>query len=423
MTDGKKITELPIDIQRLSQIEIGATITASITPQGVASNGQIEIEIPVSSEKLKLSKEDLMKWAEGEIQNISSHRQFRIDTIMPAFSLNGNIPKSEFNTLVLVNVPYVFYLPDYLTVVLHHPLECRVKFLKQWTERVKESNNFNATSERRLYFRNFDLKTPLLPLDSNNGASIRFTGKNIEKDGDNNGEYRYSTLLIESDTNFQQEDINNNQRLLEEIKGLVLQVVVYLTRIYKYCSQDFSIRFKEPTIVEIFYPAENLGFYVIDGALMRDATINNTKKEIAQFQKLTQEGFEPSLDEILLMDAKSAFIARDYKLAILEAFQSIDVFLETFMSGGFTKKGMSQADIEQKLNQTWKTRERVEKLLIELCGKGLSQIDGKIGSAWHDLYENVRNAMIHRGYQPSSADAKKAIDLNADAIAIIKKQI
>lgn len=413
---------LPIDIQRLSRIELRATVTASITPQGDGSKESIVVEIPVSNERLKLSQEELKKWVETEIQNISPHRQFRIDTIMPVFSLEGDVPKSEFNTLVLVNVPYVFYLPDYFAVNLNYPFECRVKFLKQWTERVKESNTFDAISEKRLYFRNFDLKTPLLPLDPTDGADIRFTGKNIEKEGDNTGEYRYSTLLIELDTNFKQEDIDNNRLVLEQVKDLVLQIVVYLTRIYKYCSKDFSIRFKQPTIIEMFFPERNLGFYVIDGALMRDATINNAKKEIDQFEKLSEEGFEPTLDEILLMDAKSAFMGQEYKLAILEAFQGMDVFLETFMRTGFAKKGLTESDINQKLEKTWKTKERVEKLLIELCGKGLSQIDGKCGSDWHNLYENVRNAMIHRGYQPLRDDALKAVNLNEAAIEIIRKQ-
>ncbi len=422
MTDNKSNIGLPIDIQRLSRMELGASVTASITPQGDVSKQSIVVEIPVNKERLKLSQEELKKWVETEIQNISPHRQFRIDTIMPAFSLEGDVPKSEFNTLLLVNIPYVFYLPDYFVVNLNYPFECRVKFLKQWTERVNGSTTFDAISEKRLYFRNFDLKTPLLPLDATGGADIRFTGKNIEKEGDNSGEYRYSTLLIELDTNFKQEEIDNNRLVLDQVKGLVMRAVVYLTRIYKYCSEDFSIRFRPPTIVEIFFPERNLGFYVIDGALMRDATINNSKQEIDQFEKLSEEGFEPTLDLILLMDAKSAFTAQEYKLAILEAFQAMDVFLETFMRAGFTKKGLDEPTVAQKLEKTWKTRERVEKLLIELCGKGLSQIDGKCGSDWHKSYEDIRNAMIHRGYQPSSDDALKTINLNEAAIEIIKKQ-
>lgn len=420
MSDTQK-PEL-MDIQYLSRIELGGVVKAGLTPQGDKTKDELVVEIPVTQEKLKLSEEEMKAWLEKEIQSISPNRQFRIDTIMPAFSMHGDMPKSEFNTMVLLNTPYVFYLPDYFVINLTHPLECRVKFIKQWTARVKDSNRLNAVSGKRLYFRNFDLKTPMLPLDVTSGPNIGFTGKNIEKDGDNSGEYRYSTLLVELDTNLSDEDIKDTKLVLEKVKALVIDVVFYLTKIYKYCAKDFSIRFNPPIIVEIFFPERNLGFYVIDGALIRDATINNAKHEIEQFEQLSEEGFEPTLDLILLMDAKSAFLAQEYKLAILEAFQAMDVFLETFMRAGFEKKGLDASAVEQKLENTWKTRERVEKLLIDLCGKGLSQIDGKCGSDWHNMYENVRNVMIHKGYQPSRDDALKAVNLNEAAIEIIRKQ-
>lgn len=408
-----------MDIQHLSRIELGGVVKAGLTPLGDKSKSELVVEIPITQEKLMLSKEEMKSCLEKGIQCLSPNRQFRIDTTMLAFSLNADLPKSEFNTMLLLNIPYVFYLPDYFAINLNYPAECRIKFIKQWTERVKDSDRFDAVSEKRLYYRNFNFKTPKLPLDVTNGPNINFTGKNIEKE-DNNGEYRYSTLLIELDTNFSVEELKDNKLILEKIQLIVREIVVYLTRIYKYCSKSFNIRFRQPTLLEIFFPQRNLGFYVIDGALIRDATVTLSKSEIDQFESLSESGFEPTLYEMLLMDSKSAFLNLEYKLAILEAFQSMDVFLEDFIRTSFKKKGILDAEIDRKLDQSWKTRDRIEKLVAEISGKGLSQIDGKLGSSWHCLYEDVRNAMIHKGYLPSKKETMKVININESVMQLIK---
>lgn len=407
------------DLVRLSHIEIYGEMSVG----GTSKEGEkFEVDFPLNNfHQQRFSNAEAGKYAEKNAQKISLNRQFEINVLNMVYSLEAGVkPKSKFNTLVYLSIPYTLYVPNYMAIELTKPLKCRVKFLKCWTDNSYNSDIFDAVAEKRLYYRPFNTLSPGFPIDSTEGWLPQFRGTNVEVRRDNTGYFRYTSLLVELDTEFGKTEFSNfdNYMLLKE---RVMGIVNYLLSVYRNTTNEVQVKsLNQITVTDVYSLAHDQGYYPVDSLLIADAVINEGKGKLNEFEQKLTDGFEVPIHEDLLDNAKCAFNFRDYKLAVVEAFQALDVFLEKFLFSKLTVKGLPLNEVEEKLDQYFQTKQRIGKLLEEVCGKTLDQIDGKLATKWRDAYHDIRNQTIHSDLMPTKEQARECIELNLAVIGLLQ---
>lgn len=386
---------------------------------------------PTKASKIALPQ--MKKILEGMLKDVKLEKSFCIRDAVPAYELcdTKEFRPTKKNTAIEVSIPYCLHIPQSYSCSVSIPekgISAWVTFKKVWTDKGKGSSCTDLFAEDVVtYYSKYELITPTLPQPEKDGWSPLFEGKNVTKAKDNTGYFRYSTLFIEIDTDYDKDKLMNEEkygaRARKEILGKVLDVVNRILDIYRFITKETHIERVNPlniNIRDIYFVQDNIGFMgIMMGDGVESAVMNRSKNEMDQVNRMLKNGTACPLFELLFLNAEASYNKRMFTLALIEAFQALEIFLENFLTSKYSAASFSEKEIQKKLNHKWRTKERLKELLPEVGVPSPSS--GKtFWDKWCTMYDKDRNNVIHKGKEINESKTRKAIDLNKQMVSWIK---
>ena len=363
------------------------------------------------------------------------------------YTVSGQTLETIETVQAVVRLPYCLYVPS-CRYVFNFPDNSNPVGVfpeKVWTKRAEGSTILNAElviPNESVYLDDSQLITDWI------GQPEALTGdlqaRNMEFDRDPNGYFRYTRLTLEFDWHVpagfdpskQKKDDKDQESLnqvIAQISTMALSLVNHFVDLYRTVTADIyigripvlvvedirigihdnsSIRLHEKFPGGAFtykcgYHPFMLGLHGI-----RPAMVSKPKEVVDSFQSLLESGFRPPADELLRQSALAALERHDVKLAVVESFISLEVFVERFYHEGLSET-MKATAIENLLGagNNWKLIVRLKELLREHFGKAVVDIDNRTWSQWLKGQQQ-RHAIIHRNIVPSEDKAQQIIALN-----------
>ena len=267
---------------------------------------------------------------------------------------------------------------------------------------------------------------------------------NMEFERDPNGDFRYTRLTVEFDCQVPNGyapsmDENNHgdqeseHQVVAEISTMALAFVnhfvdvyravtddVYLERISVLSIEDIRIGIHDDCSIRRQEKQPNRPFTYKYGYLpirlgthgIRPAMVSKPKEVVDSFRSLLESGYRPPVDEILRQSALAALERHDVKLAVIESFISLEVYVERFYHDRLSET-MTPSEIEHLLGtgENWKLTVRLKELLREYCGRAVPDIDNRLWSDWIESQQR-RHGIVHRNSIPSENDVHRILQLN-----------
>ena len=361
------------------------------------------------------------------------------------YTVSGQTLEAIEAVQAVVRLPYCLYIPS-TRYVFDYPDEGELVGVvpeKVWTKRAEGSTtpDFDrVVPNDPVYLDNCQLITDWI------GQPEPFTGElqacNMEFERDPNGYFRYTRLTLEFDWHVPEgydpsrqknnsENRESNQ-IITQISTTALSLVNYLVDVYRTVTNDVylervpvlviedirigihddcSIRKNEildrPFTYKYGYHPIMLGMHGV-----RPAMVSKPKEMIDSFWSLLESGFRPPADELLRQSALGALERHDAKLAAIESFISLEVYVERFYHDRLSK-AMTPTEIEELLGakNNWKLAVRLKELLREHFGKAVVDIDNRVWERWLKRHSQ-RHGIVHRNVIPSEDDAQHILQMN-----------
>lgn len=348
--------------------------------------------------------------------------------INTSYTFVDDVEKSDFgNTIIEVHLPYCLHIPNKIGLDVYIPerdLMAQVFCRKIWTNKAIDSSETDIYAEdRTIYFNKGEIITPQFPIDPIIGWRPCFTGKNVENIKEEDGYFRFTKLQIFLKTNYSKEQLESNdglEKINMEIREITFQIVNYLLDVYRYISEEeFVERLGSLIITNIYFYDYNIGFYPATMEI-QSAIMNHSKQKIKSIKNILESGNKPPIYELLLLSADASFNKKMFILAIVSSFQGLEIYLEKFLISKYKQKNISDEEIENKLNLTWRTKERLKKLLEEETGHSLIRENKELWDKWCVKYDKVRNEVIHKNKEMNQEETEQTLKINCDIISWIK---
>lgn len=330
-----------------------------------------------------------------------------------------DIPKSKFNTIIRVNIPYVIYFPNFFSITVKEPRIAKITFFKHWTDKIENPNKFDVVSSETLYYGDNKYKTPIFPIENNKEWQFIGTGKNIEKINDNTGYFRFTSLKIEFNTKYHNKTLKNNPKaIIQKITDDLIRLINHFLTIYRKISGRVHIKpLKEVMITDLFFLKKNIGFHFVNMDITK-AKINHSRKIIKKCKVKIEKGYSVGISDILFDNAKANILSKEFKLAVVESFQGFDVFIEKAIIDLCKKMKLPKKQFAKLISGTTKTRLNNIKTLI--AG---SKFNSVLHDKWKDAYDDIRIPIIHKDKDPKIQEAKRVIRLNDKMVKMISRSI
>jgi hypothetical protein len=321
------------------------------------------------------------------------------------------------NTMVEVALPYCLHLPNGLTLfvsVTGATGGAVVILQKFWTTAAAGSATADLfTADRVTYAAPVTFNTPNFPEAPELGPRLACSGTNIELDRDTSGQFRYSKIKIFFDTQHQQLDTKSKSAMAAvraEAVGLALKIVNRMIDVYRYVTkEDFVQRLGSIHVTDLYFARHDVGIHGASfGGGIRDAIMNRTGHEIEEIARTLKAHSEIPLAELLFLDAQAALSTDRYVLAVIHAFQGLEVFLEEFLYRRFADKGMTPDAIE-KIVAPRRTKERLKDVLRQSTGHSLAE-NRELWDRFCLSYDQVRNKLIHAAKEIDQHRSREAVE-------------
>jgi len=361
------------------------------------------------------------------------------------YSVSGE-PLGEVEVIqVVVRLPFCLYIPPcrYLFSYPKTGEPIGVVPEKVWTDRAEGSTDIKdelVIPDKTRYLANAEITTEWI------GAPEPLTqgpkGHNVEFDKDPTGYFRFARLTIEFDwetpTGFDpyKRDNEDQRDIVEELCSRSLDIVNHIIDIYRVVTGDGYIERVSYLIIEdirIGIPGDcsirkqekftgekftyKCGFhpYSFSAHGIRPAIVSKSSEVIDAFRSALESGLCPETHKLLRLNAGAALDRRDGKMAVIESFTSLEVYVEQFYHRKLSAR-MSTAEIENLLTDgnNWRLKDRLKTLLKKYFSRSIANMDNKLWCDWLKAHEK-RNNLIHHNIEPSLEEARKIVELN-DAI-------
>lgn len=332
----------------------------------------------------------------------------------------NEVPRAKI--LLEVNLPYCLHIPESLLyeIKLSSGEIVFVKSFKKWTKNALDPDPQKSSREndifaedREIFFKDFDILSPMFPQKEEDGWQYQFTGKNIEFERDINGHFRYTKMYIYANKVYDDPG-ELSQEMKTEIEEFTLEVVNQFIEVYRYITrEDFVERLYRVNIAAIYFLSSKQGIYAstFSKSNIRNAVINKSKKTVDQIQEMLSAGKHPELYENLLLDAINALNKGNYSICVVSSFQALEIFLENYLSAGYRKLNLTGDQTRKILEKFWKTKDRLRKSLKEITGKDICRENSKLWVRFCGVCNKIRNEVIHKGYQTNEGEAKETLEV------------
>lgn len=335
-----------------------------------------------------------------------------------SLSSDGTSDSCRFprNTMVEVALPYCLHLPNELDLLVSMPGTSSgaiVILQKFWTAAAAGSATADFfTADRVTYSAPVNFRTPKFPEDPKLGPRPACSGTNIEMDRDTDGQFRYSKLKIFFDTQYEHLGTASKREISaarDEAVGMALKIVNRIIDVYRYVTkEDFVQRLGSIHAMDLYFAQHDIGIHGASfGGGIRDAIMNRPGREIEEISKTLKAQSEIPLAELLFLDAQAALNSDRYVLAVIHAFQGLEVFLEEFLYQHLSTKGLASDAIEKLIPR--RTKERLKGVLKQATGHALTE-DQELWDRFCLVYDQVRNKLIHTAKEIDQRRSLQAVE-------------
>ena len=377
----------------------------------------------------KTPKEKLEADLANMLKEVRIDTPFKMKSMFPVYSLVKKPGVPEYaNTIAEVNLPYCLHLPNGYEVdvnLLEKKCKAKVIFKKVWTNKAKDSSEVDLfAKDRATYFKKGTITSPVLPHKEELGWELNFTGRNVEKTKDNSGYFRYTKLQVLFNTNYKKREIEKHKldTVQKEISERVSEIVNKILDIYRYITKEEYIeRLGSLNINNVYFFELDIGFYPV-GMRIEGATMNKSENYIKKIKDMLVNDESPPLYKLLLLNSKSSLNKKMFTFSVVSSSQALEIFLENFLIEKYREIGFSEEETNDKLNQSWRTKDRLKVLLKETINHSLLE-ERILWDKWCNMYDKVRNEVIHRGKEPTPKETKDALELNKKVIKWIHKKV
>lgn len=143
--------------------------------------------------------------------------------------------------------------------------------------------------------------------------------------------------------------------------------------------------------------------------IMRRPWQVHPEDQVRQFTTDLAAGAEPDPGALLAVRAM-AFLERGAtRSAIIEASAALDLGLTKKLVEGFKKKGMTDPQVEDKLKEEIRFRERGKKVLKEATGQSAADLDQVLWMKVVQFRDKYRDMIAHSDVEPTVQEATEAV--------------
>ena len=121
----------------------------------------------------------------------------------------------------------------------------------------------------------------------------------------------------------------------------------------------------------------------------------------------------------MLLNSRSLYLRGEFNQSIIEAFSSLEFFLQFFIKNKFMESNVSEDEINKKMKRA-STEFLLGKLMHEAVGTRFKEISKKIWKEFNECKKN-RNFIIHRGDKASRKESHKTILVVNSVISELNK--
>jgi hypothetical protein len=299
-----------------------------------------------------------------------------------------------------MGVPYCFHVPVNFMIELKDAGAINhLVFKKVWTGRAEGSSDADYRWPTHvLYHHNTSVKTPNFPTEPNLGPEPICTGVNVEALNDRVGLYRYSLVWMFFDTAYTRELLTAGGEATRS--QTIARAVAALNRfidIYRVVTISAHIqRVSTVHVRDIFFREHNIGFHGASfGRGIGTAVMNRSEIELQAISRRAATGAEIPPWDLLFLDAEASLDINNFTLAVVNAFQALELCLGDFLEKKMTAQGFTAAQIEDRLGKIWRTKDRLRDLVPSLSGRRLIDDDPNLWDRFCWAYDDIRNKLIH----------------------------
>jgi hypothetical protein len=333
-------------------------------------------------------------------------------------------PAQPANTLIEMGVPYCFHIPNNAMVELNQGgVVSHLVFRKVWTTRAAGSSDADYRSPTHvLYHNNTTVRTPNFPTEQDLGPEPICTGVNLEAEKDRSGLYRYSLVWMFLDTAYTRETLISKAGAESARSVMIARGVAAINRfidVYRAVTQAAHVqRLARVHVRDVFFRKHNIGFHSASfGHGIGTAVMNRSETELTTISRMSATGEDIATWDLLFLDADASLNSNSFTLAIVNAFQALELRLEDFLERWMAHQGMQPAEIEERLDRLWRTKERLKDLLPSLVGRRLIDDDPKLWDRFCWAYDDIRNKLIHAARDLDYDKTERAISACRDVRA------
>jgi hypothetical protein len=325
------------------------------------------------------------------------------------------------NTLIEVGVPYCYHVPINTMISLKDArATIHLVLKKMWTVRAEGSSEADYFSPTHvLYHNKTSIRTPNFPSEPNLGPEPMCTGTNVEALKDLVGLYRYSLVWLFFDTGYTREALASEAGGRSARSEVIARTVAALNRfidIYRVVTGSAHIqRLSSVHVRDIFFQEHNIGFHGASfGHGIGTAIMNRSGAELDEIASKAASGEEIPPWDLLFLDAEASLETNAFTLAVVNAFQALELRLEDFLETKMTAQGLSAADIEERLGRIWRIKDRLKDLVPSLSGHRLIDDDSKLWDRFCWAYDDIRNKLIHAARDLDHDKTERAVSACRD---------
>lgn len=367
------------------------------------------------------------------------------------YTISGETLVKDEVVQVVVRLPFCLYIPPCRYTFTYPRTDKLIGLVpeKVWTEHAEGSIEVReelVVPDKTVYLNNAQIITEWIGAS---GASIQgFKGQNIELDKDPTGYFRFTRLTTEFDwevpNGFNPYDNNDDESqngIIEQLSSRTLDIANYVIDLYRTVTGDgyitrishividdlrigipdnCSIRKREKLTGDKFTYKCGYHPYLFSAHGIRPAIVNKPGVIINALRKSLERGLRPETYHLLELNAEVALDQRDVKMATIESFTSLEVYIEHFYYQKLSSK-MSDTNIECLLTSgdNWRLKVRLKELLKEHGLKSVAELDNDLWQKWLEAH-NKRSDLIHHNIEPSLEEVKKIVELNKAVIRLLK---
>jgi hypothetical protein len=327
----------------------------------------------------------------------------------------GNRPVQPANTLIEMGVPYCFHVPDKSIFQLKQ--EGAVNYLvftKVWTTRAAGSSNADYRSPTHVLYHNKTTVTPRFPTAPDLGPEPICAGVNLEAEKDRSGLYRYSLVRMYLDTDYTRETLISKLGAESARSDMIARGVAAINRfvdVYRAVTRAAHIqRLARVHVRDIFFREHNIGYHGASfGHGIGTAVMNRSETELKAISRMSASGEDIATWELLFLDADASLDSNSFALAVVNAFQALELHIEDFLRRQMAHNGMRPTDIDERLDRNWRTKERLKELVPSFVGRRLIDENPKLWDRFCWAYDDIRNKLIHAARDLDRDNAERAV--------------